>query len=100
MPVALITGAAGNLGRVAVSHFLQNNWTVAAAISPGKTWNGQPHTRLHTRAVNLTHPNEVSRWLEDVFSRFGQVHSGLMLAGGFCPCRFKRGRRRRPCAYA
>lgn len=85
MPVALVTGAGGNLGRVAVSHFLDNNWTVVATVSPGKTWTGQPHARLHTRAVNLTHTDEVSRWLEEVFHHFGQVHAGLMLAGGFAP---------------
>ncbi len=85
MPVAVVTGAGGNLGRVVVTHLLTHNWTVVATVSPGKQWPDQPHPRLHVQAIDLTNSAEVSNWLPQVFEQFKQVHAGLMLAGGFAP---------------
>ncbi|MCS6972973.1 MAG: SDR family NAD(P)-dependent oxidoreductase [Cyclobacteriaceae bacterium] len=85
MPVALITGAGGNLGQVAVSQFLQKGWTVLATVSPGKSWPGNPHPNLHCYAIDLRNQAAVSDWLREVFVSWNHIQAGLLLAGGFAP---------------
>lgn len=87
MPVALITGAGGSLGQATVNYFLQNNWTVLATVSPGKSWPGKPHPQLHTYALDLRHTATVSQWLADLFNEWNHIHAGLLLAGGFAPAK-------------
>lgn len=87
MPVVLITGAGGNLGQTAVNYFLQNNWTVLATVSPGKSWAGKPHPQLHTYALDLRNTGMVSGWLSQLFSEWKHIHAGLLLAGGFAPAK-------------
>lgn len=89
MPVVLITGAGGNLGRVTVNHFLQNNWTVLATLSPGKSWPGRPHPKLHTYSLDLRNPATVSNWLLNLFDEWKKIDAGLLLAGGFAPAKLK-----------
>jgi NAD(P)-dependent dehydrogenase (short-subunit alcohol dehydrogenase family) len=87
MPVAIVTGAGGNLGRVTVAHFLSHHWTVVATVSPGKKWPDAPHPNLHTYAIDLTDSTAVQHWVEAVSKEFKQIHAGLLLAGGFAPAK-------------
>lgn len=90
MPVVLITGAGGNLGQTVVNYFLQNNWTVIATVSSGKSWPGKSHPRLHTYALDLRNSATVSNWLSHLFSQWNHIHAGLLLAGGFAPAQLTK----------
>ncbi|MFN3841362.1 MAG: SDR family NAD(P)-dependent oxidoreductase [Cyclobacteriaceae bacterium] len=79
----LLTGAGGNLGRVTVTHFLNNGWRVIATVTPGKSLPGLEHKDLHVYAIDLTNEEAVAGWIESLIRNFGQIHAGLLLAGGY-----------------
>lgn len=79
----LITGAGGNLGRVAVARFLKEGWRVIASVSPGKSWPEIESNELHTYAIDLRDEDAVWHWLQSIIAEFGQLHAALLLAGGF-----------------
>lgn len=79
----LITGAGGNLGKIAVACFLKAGWRVLASVSSGKSLSGFEGHNIHVYAIDLGDELAVADWIHSITSEFGQIHAALLLAGGF-----------------
>ncbi|MDL5050963.1 SDR family NAD(P)-dependent oxidoreductase [Oscillatoria amoena NRMC-F 0135] len=79
----IITGAGGNLGKVAVTYFLNQGWRVIATVSPGKSLEGFNSKNLYVNAIDLTDEEAVAGWIQSLIQEFQQLHAALLLAGGF-----------------
>lgn len=79
----LITGAGGNLGKIAVSRFLTAGWRILATVSPGKSLSGFEGRDVHVYAIDLGDELAVADWIQSIISEFGQIHAVLLLSGGF-----------------
>lgn len=87
--VAVITGAAGGIGRATVKRFLSEGWDVAltdiegsvkVALDEAKALAG-PDQKVHAYAADTTSTAEVERVRDEVLKDFGGVKALLLIAG-------------------
>lgn len=82
MKTVLITGASGNLGKVVVEKFIQNDFQVLATVSPGKKWDGVLSKNLHLVEVDLADEQNVKRAIQH-WTTTTSVQAAFFLAGGY-----------------
>lgn len=79
----IITGAAGNLGKSVVEHFLNEDWQIGAAVGPGDNpalFNG---LNILTQKFDLTNEESTSLFFNKVADKFGNVKGAVLTVGGF-----------------
>jgi len=79
----IITGASGNLGKVAVEKFSAAGHTVIATISPGKTLGYQSAANVDIVEVDLASETSVDAVMPVMAKKHGAIDAALFLAGGF-----------------
>lgn len=80
--LAIITGAAGNLGKATVEKFILQGYRVAATIRPGKKMKIE-NSLLEEYPVDLTNEEEVQSFVDTLIKKHGKIDVAIMLAGGF-----------------
>lgn len=84
MPLALITGATGNLGQAVVKKFLSENFTVIGTTIPNDpvklTIN---NNRFHSVEADLSNSKDSEKLVSGIISNHGNIHSAVLTVGGF-----------------
>lgn len=81
MKTVLITGAAGNLGSVAVEKFISEGYHVIATSSPGKSREIQKGVEQYD--VDLSDEDAVDQMLGKILKKHQNIDAALFLAGGY-----------------
>jgi len=81
MKTVIITGAAGNLGKVTVDKFLADGYKVIATTSQGKA--GDLHKDAEIHEVDLSDEDAVDEMTSAILSRHKNIDAALFLAGGY-----------------
>lgn len=80
----IITGAAGNLGKATVEKFVQEGYTAAVTVSPGKKlgfYEDHPNVDIHY--LDLVDEPGVEGFVNKVVNKHGSIQAALLLAGGY-----------------
>lgn len=82
MKTAIVTGAAGNLGREVVKKFLSDNYSVIGCIMPGDSvdFPGVPFEKI---AVDLMDENESQKAIASIAGSHGSIDVAVLTVGGF-----------------
>jgi NAD(P)-dependent dehydrogenase (short-subunit alcohol dehydrogenase family) len=84
MATILITGAAGQLGRVVTDYFLNKNYNVIAAVHSPKEKEALPASpRLSAEVVDLANEEATGDFVRTAVQQQGSIDAALLLAGGF-----------------
>lgn len=84
MKTIIITGANGNLGNAVTKKMLDAGYRVIATIRSEKDKAEMPvHPQLEVLVADLANAAESAALVQDVISRYQQVHGALMLVGGY-----------------
>ncbi|MBI3138622.1 MAG: SDR family NAD(P)-dependent oxidoreductase [Sphingobacteriales bacterium] len=78
MRTAIVTGAAGNLGKAVVRKFLEEGFTVCGTGLLPSGWTGYEGTRL-----DLSDEAAAGNWVESVIKKQGSVETAVLTVGGF-----------------
>ncbi|MEM9932456.1 MAG: SDR family NAD(P)-dependent oxidoreductase [Bacteroidota bacterium] len=81
--IALITGAAGNLGREVVKVFNDHHFKVHGSIEPGKNPKTDKQAMLVWHEVDLKKEESALTFVKDVVNVEKRIDACLMLVGGF-----------------
>lgn len=82
--VAIVTGAAGNLGNAVVKKLLDNGNTVVGTVLPGehcKQGEGQAHFEEYK--IDVTDGNAAGNFIRHVVHQYGKINFAALLVGGF-----------------
>lgn len=79
----LITGAAGNLGKVTVERFAKEDYRVIGTLEPGKDFPGSAPSGVTFYSVDLNDENVAAQFVDDVIAKYGTIDAALLLVGGF-----------------
>ena len=88
-PVAVISGAAGDLGRVAAARLATDGFAIAATgRSPDRLEElsaalDLPRDRFQSHPADLTDPAAATAWRDAVVDRFGRADALIHLVGGW-----------------
>lgn len=88
-PVAAISGAAGDLGRVTAARLAADGYAVAACgrsaerLESVRSDLDVPAERWHAHVADLADPSEAQGWRDAVAQRFGRVDALVHLVGGW-----------------
>lgn len=80
----LITGASGNLGKVAVEKFLAEGYRILATVTPGKNLEFSS-PEVFTYEADLTNEPSVTKALTSIINEHHSVDAALLLVGGYAP---------------
>ncbi|HYG38862.1 MAG TPA: SDR family NAD(P)-dependent oxidoreductase [Cytophagales bacterium] len=80
--LAIITGAAGGLGKSTVEKFLEKKYKVIATIRPGKKL-GIDNPLLEEISLDLSKEVEVEAFVKEVVKKHDKIDAAIMLVGGF-----------------
>ncbi|MBI5772881.1 MAG: SDR family NAD(P)-dependent oxidoreductase [Verrucomicrobia bacterium] len=78
LPLALITGAAGGLGRALTAAFVAQGWRVAAGFHRTPVEEGE---RIHAVPLDVTSRDSVAQAVEKTLSRWGRIDALINNAG-------------------
>lgn len=82
--LAVITGAAGNLGKATVEKFVAEGYSVAVTVYPGKKLGYyEDHPQVDIYSVDLLDEPAVEGFVHTVKKKYGSIDVALMLAGGY-----------------
>lgn len=82
MKTAIVTGAAGNLGREVVKQFIQQGYKVAGAVMPGDflDFPGENFERLEVDLLNSANSQQA---VDAVVTGHGHIDVAVLTVGGF-----------------
>lgn len=82
MKTAIVTGAAGNLGRQVVKKMLSDNYSVIGCIMPGDSidFPGSPFEKI---PVDLLDESESQKAVASIVSSHGSIDVAVLTVGGF-----------------
>ena len=80
---ALITGAAGNLGKAVVEVFNANNFKIHGSIERGKNPKIGPQAMLVWHEADLKKEDQAMTFVKDVINAEKKIDACIMLVGGF-----------------
>jgi NAD(P)-dependent dehydrogenase (short-subunit alcohol dehydrogenase family) len=89
LPVAAISGAAGDLGRVTAARLADDGFAIAACGRSAERLDslaadlGIPPDRFHAHTADLADPAQASAWRDAVIDRFGRADALIHLVGGW-----------------
>ena len=84
MKIAVVTGAAGNLGQAIVKKFLEKDHFVIGTITPDdpSTFTN-PDLRFEKSKVNLLNEVDASAFIKSVIEKYGKIDVAVLTVGGF-----------------
>ena len=88
-PVAAISGAAGDLGRIVAARLAADGFAIAASGRSAErleelgTALDLPADRFHSHAADLTDPDAATAWRDAVIDHFGRADALIHLVGGW-----------------
>ena len=80
--IAIITGAAGNLGKAVTRKMVNSGFTVIGTMEPGKDYSTD-NKQVTYKAVDLSDPEAADSLIQEVVSRYGKIDAVICLVGGF-----------------
>ncbi|WPP51283.1 SDR family NAD(P)-dependent oxidoreductase [Catalinimonas niigatensis] len=81
---AVVTGAAGNLGKAVVRKLLEAGYWVIGTISPGKDDPEQvSHPNFESYPLDVTDQKAINDFIHYTVAKMGQIHFSALLVGGF-----------------
>jgi NAD(P)-dependent dehydrogenase (short-subunit alcohol dehydrogenase family) len=80
---ALITGAAGNLGKAAVEKFSAEGYNIVAVVSPGKELGYPVDKSVSIYEANLADEKEVEILIRKILSAHPVIDAAVLTVGGF-----------------
>lgn len=83
--VAIITGAAGQLGRAVSARFLSSGYKVIATVQPGQRplrVEGVSHQPAWS-PINLANERDAQTLINTLVAKYKHIDAALMIAGGF-----------------
>lgn len=78
--VALVTGAAGNLGEVVVKKFIQENYTVIGTINKD---NNSREENFESIVVDLTDEDASNKTISSIIEKHKKINAAILTVGGF-----------------
>ncbi len=80
--IAIVTGAAGNLGVAIVNKFIDEEFIVVGTVIASDATE-QSNGRLERTIVDLTNEDESGKFITDVISKYGSIDVAVLTVGGF-----------------
>ena len=80
--VAIVTGAAGNLGKAVIKKFIAENFNVAGTVTHNSN-NNFFSDRFESVVVDLTDEAATQKFVEGVISKYKKIDAAILTAGGF-----------------
>jgi NAD(P)-dependent dehydrogenase (short-subunit alcohol dehydrogenase family) len=81
MPIALVTGSNGNLGKAVLEKFLQSKFRVIGTVSRSRAGDARPD--LEILQADLSNEKETALLVSDILERYGAIDVAVLTAGGF-----------------
>ena len=82
--IAIVTGAAGNLGQAVVKKFIDENFFVAGTITQHDiAANEFSADKYETTMVDLRDEQSTQKFVEDVIAKHNKIDAAILTAGGF-----------------
>jgi NAD(P)-dependent dehydrogenase (short-subunit alcohol dehydrogenase family) len=79
----IITGAAGNLGRVVVEKLVAEGYHIIATIAPGNESPFKNLKSVDSEELDLTDEAAVESFVKKCYGKYDKIHAGVLIAGGF-----------------
>lgn len=79
---AIVSGAAGNLGKAVVQHFLNNHCKVIGLVHQ-KSENRNPSQNYQELELDLTNANAAEKCVEQLIEQYKRIDIAVLTAGGF-----------------
>ncbi len=81
--IAIITGAAGNLGRAVTQKLLDQGCHIHATLGPLDDPDFLSSPELISQSVNLTDEQETEKYINQVVEKHGKIDIAVLIVGGF-----------------
>ena len=82
--IAIVTGAAGNMGTAVVAKLLQENFhVVGSVLSDENCGENESHPQFIKFEADVTDPEQCADLLAHVRQQSGEIHLAALLVGGF-----------------
>jgi NAD(P)-dependent dehydrogenase (short-subunit alcohol dehydrogenase family) len=85
MKIAIVTGAAGNLGLAVTKKFIAEGYKVIGTVLPHETsiTDVLPANSFEPHAVNLLKEEEAAIFINAVIEKYGTIDAAVLTVGGF-----------------
>jgi NAD(P)-dependent dehydrogenase (short-subunit alcohol dehydrogenase family) len=84
MKIAIVTGAAGNMGNAIVKKFLEKDHFVIGAVAPeDRNSFNDPDTRFEKSKVDLLNEEDTNVFINSVIEKYGRIDVVVLTVGGF-----------------
>jgi len=80
---AIITGAAGNLGKAVVTKFIDEDYTVIGTVHKKSAANDSVNQPFEEVAIDLLNEASCQNFVQDVVEKQGKIDVAVLTAGGF-----------------
>jgi len=81
--VAIITGAAGNLGKAVTHRLINEGCHIHATLGPHDDPNFMTSPELVSEPVNLTDEQETEKYIHQIIDKHGKIDIAVLIVGGF-----------------
>jgi len=81
--IAIITGAAGNLGKAVAKKFIQEGYQVVGTIHNTSTAGDFPKDHFEEVIVDLSDEEKCQKFVDEVVQKYGKIDVAVLTAGGF-----------------
>ena len=99
MKTAIVTGAAGNMGRAVLKKFIDEGYFVAGTVLPNDSVQADlPADRFEKTIVDLGDAEDAQKFVENVISKHTTIDAAVLTGRWFCygiHCRNKNKRYRK-----
>ncbi len=83
-PIAVVTGAAGNLGQAVVKKFIAEGWFVIGATDPAHNDKlNFPAASFEQVAVDLSDEDASQKFIESIITKYNRISAAILTVGGF-----------------
>lgn len=84
LPVAIVTGASGNMGQAMIKKFLTEGFRVIGTVVPNDPVKIKTtHLLFETAVVNLTDAEDAEKFVSGVITKYKKVDVAVLTVGGF-----------------